>query len=82
MAAFLPEVSSIVRDVLHADEIPLAGDTRFHDLPEWDSMDLISVVVEVECRMNLQFEVVDIQCLRTVDDLLHMIESKQAHVPA
>jgi acyl carrier protein len=53
-------------------------DTRFDDVTGWDSMDLVSVVVEVECRFDLQFELVEIDRLITIGDLLHMIEAKQA----
>ena len=59
-------------------EIELAPSTRFDDLAGWDSMDLITVVVEVECRFGLQFELPEIDRLVTVGDLLRMIEAKQA----
>ena len=41
-------------------------------------MDLITLVVEVECRFELQFELPEIDRLATVGDLLDMILAKQA----
>jgi acyl carrier protein len=41
-------------------------------------MDLITVVVETECRFDLQFDLPEIDRLVTLGDLLHMIEVKQA----
>jgi acyl carrier protein len=41
-------------------------------------MDLVTVVVEVECRFDLQFELAEIDRLTTVGDLLRMIATKQA----
>lgn len=78
MAEPLSAISSIVRDVLRDNGIDVTAATRFEDLTGWDSMDIVAVVVEVECRFNLQFELLEIDRLSTVDDLLHMIEAKQA----
>jgi acyl carrier protein len=41
-------------------------------------MDLITVVVEVECRFDLQFELPEIDRLTNIGDLVRMIEAKQA----
>jgi acyl carrier protein len=78
VAAFLPEITSIVRELLRDHAIELAPETRFDDLTGWDSMDLVTVVVEVECRFDLRFELPEIDRLITVGDLLRMIVSKQA----
>ncbi len=78
MAAYLSEIRSIVRAVLHDDAIEVLPDTRFEDLAGWDSMDLISVVVEVECCHDLTFEPAEIEVLATINDLSEMIEAKRA----
>ena len=78
MAAALAEIRAIVRDVLCDRTIELEPLTRFDDVAGWDSMDLVTVVVEVECRFGLQFELTEIDRLSTVDDLLRMIATKQA----
>jgi acyl carrier protein len=41
-------------------------------------MDLVRVVVEVECLFDLQFDLTEIDRLRTVGDLLQLAASKQA----
>ncbi len=56
MAAPLTEITEILRDVLRDHELEIAPTTRFDDVSGWDSMDLITVVVEVEGRFDLQFE--------------------------
>jgi acyl carrier protein len=78
MAAPLPEITAIVREVLHDGDLDLSSTTRFDDLANWDSMDLISVVVEAECRYDLLFDLSEIDRLVTVGDLLRMIKAKQA----
>ncbi len=82
MAADLPEITSIVREIVHNDAVELAPSMRFDDVAGWDSMDLVTVVVEIECRFGLQFELAEIDRLATVGDLLQMIALKQARAAA
>jgi acyl carrier protein len=78
VAASLSEIFGILREVLRDNDLELSLATRFDDLTGWDSMDLVAVVVEVECRFDLQFEVLEIDRLGTVADLLRAIIAKQA----
>jgi acyl carrier protein len=81
VAAPLAEITAVVRRIMRDADLNLLPSTRFGDLDNWDSMDLITVVVEVECRYDLQFDMPAIDRIVTVGDLLHMIASKQALVP-
>jgi acyl carrier protein len=74
----LPEITAILREILRDNELELAPVTRFDDLTGWDSMDLVTVVVEVECRFDVQFELAEIDRLVTVGDLLCMLVAKRA----
>ncbi len=78
----LAELTDAVRGVLRNSAIELAPATRFDDLPDWDSMHLIAVVVEAECRFGLLFEPEEIEALHTAGDLLRMIAHKQAMAAA
>lgn len=78
VAAALPEITAILREVLRENDCEVTAATRFEDLAGWDSMDLIAVVVEAECRFSILFELVEIDRLTTVGDLLRMIAAKQA----
>jgi acyl carrier protein len=78
----IADVTAIVRAVLHDRDLELAPATRFDDLAGWDSMDLIAVIVEVECRFDLMFELPEIERLANVGDLLKMIEVKRARALA
>ncbi len=74
----LTEITAILRYILRDTDIEPTPRTRFEDLAAWDSMDLVSVVVEAECRFDIQFEVAEIDRLVTVGDLAGMIAAKQA----
>ncbi len=78
MTASLADITSVIRAVLRNDSIELGTDSRFEDLDGWDSMDLVSVVVEVECRFDLQFALFELDRLDTVGDLIRMTETKRA----
>ncbi len=78
MAAPLSEIIAIVRDIVRDSDLELSLSTRFDDLPNWDSMDLVTVVVEAECRYDLQFDLPEIDRLVTIGDLIGMINLKQA----
>lgn len=78
MAAPLAEITALLRDILRDSDIELTPAMRFDDVAGWDSMDLISVVVEVECRFDLQFQLTEIDKLTTIGDLLRMMEAKRA----
>jgi acyl carrier protein len=82
VAAPLSEITAIVRGIVRDADLNLSPAMRFDSLDNWDSMDLITVVVEIECRYDLQFDMPEIDRLVTVGDLLHMIESKRALVAA
>jgi acyl carrier protein len=78
VTAYLFEIRSIIRDFLRDDEVEVEAGTRFEDLLGWNSNDIVEVVTEVECLFDLQFAMVEIDRLDTVDDLSRMITSKLA----
>jgi acyl carrier protein len=82
VAAPITEITAILRVVLRDRELELTPTTHFDDMPGWEAMDLVALVVEVECRFDVQFELPEIDRLTTVGDLLRMIEVKQARAAA
>jgi acyl carrier protein len=78
VAAPLDEVFQILRELLRDNDLELSPATRFDGLTDWDSMDLVAVVVEIECRYDLLFEAAEIDRLVTVDDLVRAINLKRA----
>jgi acyl carrier protein len=71
------EITAVVRQVLRDPELELTPATRFGDLAGWEDMDLVSVVVEAECRFRVHFTLPDIDRVVTVADLQRMITAKQ-----
>ena len=78
VTTILSAITEIVREIRHDDAGPLTPHTRFDQLEGWDPADLVSIVVETECRFGIQFEPPEIGRLATVDDLVRMVTAKQA----
>jgi len=72
----MSEVTELVRTVLRNPDIELDPSTRFDDLAGWDSMHLVSVVVEAEVRFGLLFEAHEVEPLLTAGDLCALIHER------
>jgi acyl carrier protein len=81
-AAILAEITDIVRTVFGDPYIELTPEMTSDDLPVWDSMNYIRLVVEAECRFDIEFQAVEIEDVKTVGELVQMIEAKVAVVHA
>lgn len=73
----LQEVTAIVREIAQDPAIDLTRTSRLDDIAGIDSMDMVSIAVEAECRFGIMFDLEDIERLVTVDDLLRLIATKR-----
>ncbi len=73
-----PEIAEIFRVVLHDEALELTPRTTPDDVPGWDSMNHIALVVEAECRFGVEFDPDEIDALHSVGDLIAAIRVKQA----
>lgn len=76
-ASVLAEVTDILREVLDDPAVTLTPDSIAADVPGWDSMAHIALVVEVECRFGITFQTAEIEALHQVGDLVRLIETKR-----
>ena len=72
----LTEVAGAIRSVLGNPDLELTPSTSLEDVPGWDSMDLIGVVVELECRFDILFELPEIDTFYLVGDLVRGLAAK------
>ncbi len=80
MTTPLHEMTAIIRDVLRNPSIELTLGAQFDDILGCDSMDLVSIVVEAECRFDVLFDLEDIEQIATIGDLIRLVDAKRAHV--
>lgn len=65
-----------------ADAIELDGldaldlETKFRELPEWDSLSYLSVIAMMDEEYATQIESADFKKLETIGDIINFIEKK------
>jgi acyl carrier protein len=74
----LTDVTAAIRTLLRDPDLELTLTTNLDDIPGWDSMDLIAVIVELECHFDLLFELPEIDTFSTVGDLVRGVAAKRS----
>jgi acyl carrier protein len=78
----LVALTGIFRDVLDDETIVLKPETTARDIPQWDSMSNISIMVEVERRFKMKFKTAELEEMRNVGELAAVIEKRSAKAQA
>lgn len=72
----ITEVTAIFRDVLDKDSIQLKYETTANDVPDWDSLSHIELVVAVEKHFKIRFNFADLQKFKNVGEMCDNIVLK------
>ena len=72
----MPRLTRILCGILGCDSIVLTPDTTADDVPGWDSMNHIFIVVEIERRFDIKFRTAEMEELRNAGELVHLIGTK------
>ena len=70
MNVTIEDLLPIFRDVLENDDIELTESTVAADVPEWDSLNHIYLVVAIEKQFKIKFTTHQIQSWQCVGDVL------------
>ncbi len=76
MEDILKRLNEIFIDVLDNKNIKLTRETTAADVEEWDSLNHIHLVVEIENHYNISFTSGEMQNWKTVGDLCDNIAAK------
>ena len=68
----------LMEDVFDEDDIVYADTLTANDIPDWDSLSHIRLMIAVERAFGVRFATGDIEDLRNVGDLVSAIQSKTA----
>jgi acyl carrier protein len=74
----LAQLTDIFRTVLDNDTLVLTDATTAQDVPGWDSMNHITIVVEAERHFGIKVRTAEIEELRNVGDFVALIVRKRA----
>ena len=72
----LAALTEIFREVFDNDAIKVTNETTAEDVEGWDSFNHINLIIAIENRLHIKFQVAEIEELRNVGELARLIEKK------
>ena len=72
----LADLTDLFRDMLGDDRLVLTPDTTAGDVPGWDSMAHIGLMVEAERRFGIKFQTVEMEELNNAGEFAALIARK------
>lgn len=70
------QVQTVFREVLSQPALVIRNELTAHDVPGWDSISHLDLLVALENRFGIRFTTAEISRLRDVGDLLALIQQK------
>jgi acyl carrier protein len=73
----LSEVNGVFRKVLDLPGLVIRAETTAKDVPEWDSLSHVQLVVAIEKHFHLRFSSREIQSFKNVGEMCEAIFEKR-----
>ncbi len=67
------EVTKIFRDVFDDDTLTIVDETNSADIEDWDSLEHINLVVAMEKKFNMKFNLKEVGKLKNVGEMVDLI---------
>ena len=74
--AIYAKLTEIFHAMLEGETVTLTPETTADDVPGWDSMNHIFIVVEIERQFGIKFQTAEMEELKNVGELVQLIGSK------
>jgi acyl carrier protein len=71
-------LTPIFRDVFSDDALVVSDTMSAADVPTWDSLSNINMIIAVEKAFGVKFSIKDVRNLKNVGELLELIKRKAA----
>ncbi|MBU2494168.1 MAG: acyl carrier protein [Bacteroidetes bacterium] len=71
-----PELKKVILKQLNLDDFNLNDATLASDVPGWDSLNHINVILAVEENFNVKFRSMELLRLKNIGDLQKLLDSK------
>ncbi len=72
------KLTPIFRDVFGNDALVVTDGMTASDVPAWDSLSNINMIIAVEKAFNVKFSIKDVRSLKNVGELVDLIKRKGA----
>jgi acyl carrier protein len=70
------KLKKVILDVLELDDFDIKDETTADQVPGWDSLNHINVILAVEKEYNLKFKGIEILKIKNIGELQQLIDSK------
>ena len=70
------ELKRVILECLNLDDWDLRDDTIAAEVPGWDSLNHVNVILAVEKHFNTRFKTYELLNLKNVGDLQRLLDSK------
>jgi acyl carrier protein len=78
----LVQISAVFSDVLDDDDVRLSRATTAADVPGWDSLAHVRLILAVEKTFGVKFSAAQVTKLKNVGDLVDAVEAKTGRAGA
>jgi acyl carrier protein len=78
----LVRISAVFSDVLDDDDVSLSRATTAADVPGWDSLAHVRLILAVEKAFGVKFSAAQVTKLKNVGDLVDAVEAKTGRAGA
>jgi acyl carrier protein len=77
MSTLRDKVQQIFRDLFDDDSIVLSDATSAKDVPGWDSLNNVKLIIRIEREFKIRFATGELIGLNNVGELLALVEAKR-----
>ena len=70
------ELKKIILDTLKLDEFDIEDETTAPEVPGWDSLNHVNVILAVEKHFNIRFKNLEVLRLKNVGELQKLVDAK------
>jgi acyl carrier protein len=78
-AATVDKLIALIRDVVDDYDTPITSHTSAEEVPAWDSVNHINIVVGTEMAFGVKFRAAELEKLKNVGEFAALIDEKVAH---
>ena len=75
MNNYLSQIQDIFREVLEIEDLLISKETKADDIDEWDSLNHIYLIVEIESVFKVKFTTKQIQKWNNVGDMIEELKN-------
>lgn len=73
------ELNGVFQDVFDDESIVVNDETTANDIEDWDSLEHINLIVSVEKKFGVKFNIGEVHSMQKVGDMVTLILAKKGY---